>query len=57
MLVGLWLGDPDPNLSADYSASGLESVAAYVDSKTEVILSAQISTPLWSALIASSKFE
>jgi hypothetical protein len=57
MLVGLWLGDPDPNLSADYSTSGLESVAAYVDSKTEVILSAQISTPLWSALIASSKFE
>ena len=57
MLVGLWLGDPDPNLSADYNASGLGSLAAHVDSKTEVILSAQISTPLWSALIASSKFE
>jgi hypothetical protein len=57
MMVGLWQGDPDPNLSADYRASGLESLAAYVDSKTAAILSAQISTPLWSALIASSKFE
>ncbi len=32
MMVGLWQGDPDPNLSADYRASGLESLAAYVDS-------------------------